>query len=169
MGREATAYIGLGSNLGDSRENLRRALNALRRAAGITVCRVASLYRTDPVGIVDQPEFLNTVVEVSTTLSPRRLLARLLEIEDELGRVRGERWGPRVIDLDLLLYDNAEIFTGDLAVPHPRLKERAFVVVPLAELTPDLVLPGGTGTAVLAAKLSREQFVERVKDDGWPD
>ncbi|MEW6448829.1 MAG: 2-amino-4-hydroxy-6-hydroxymethyldihydropteridine diphosphokinase [Bacillota bacterium] len=169
MSRGATAYVGLGSNLGDRKENLRRALQALRSTPGILVRRVASLYRTAPVGVSNQPEFLNTVVEVLTTLTPRRLLSRLLEIENELGRVRGERWGPRIIDLDLLLYGGAEIAMRDLVVPHPRLEERAFVVAPIAEIAPDLILPGGAGAAALAAELQKEQSVERVMDGGWAD
>ncbi|HIE12681.1 MAG TPA: 2-amino-4-hydroxy-6-hydroxymethyldihydropteridine diphosphokinase [Desulfotomaculum sp.] len=169
MSRGATAYIGLGSNLGDRRENLRRALQALASVAEISVRRVASLYRTAPIGITDQPEFLNTVVEISTTLTPRVLLVRLLQIENELGRVREEKWGPRVIDLDLLLYDDMEIVTEDLEIPHPRLEQRGFVVAPLAELAADMVLPSGVSAAVLADKLRQEQSVVRVKDGGWAD
>lgn len=169
MNLGVTAFIGMGSNLGDRKENLRRAVRALKLAPDILVKRVASLYRTAPVGVPDQPDFLNTVAEITTTLSPRELLVRLLAIEKNLGRVRGERWGPRVIDLDLLLYDKTEIVTEDLVIPHPRLEKRAFVVVPLAELAPDLVLPGGTRAALLAAKLMQEQLVERVQDSGWQD
>lgn len=167
MSRGETAYIGFGSNLGNRQENLRRALQALASTTGVLVCRTASLYRTAPVGITDQPEFLNTVAEVSTTLTPYRLLIRILQIENELGRVREEKWGPRIIDLDLLLYDDIEIVTEDLVIPHPRLEERAFVVAPLAELMPGMVLPGGTSAAVLAAELQQEQFVERIEGGGW--
>uniref|UniRef100_A0A7C2EK41 2-amino-4-hydroxy-6-hydroxymethyldihydropteridine diphosphokinase n=1 Tax=Ammonifex degensii TaxID=42838 RepID=A0A7C2EK41_9THEO len=158
------AYIGLGSNLGDRENNLRQAVHALRKTPGVTVRRVAPLYRAAPVGVTDQPEFLNTVVEVTTVLSPRELLSCLLETERALGRVRGGRWGPRVIDLDLLLYDAVAINTPDLVLPHPRLTERAFVVVPLSDLVPELSLPGDVTVTALADKLRKEQFVERVTE-----
>lgn len=169
MSREVVAYIGLGSNRGDREQNLRWAVRMLREAPGVTVRRVAPLYRTAPVGVTDQPEFLNTVVEVTTILSPRELLASLLTIEKLLGRTRGRRWGPRVIDLDLLLYGTESINAPDLAVPHPRLAERAFVVVPLADLAPGLALPGGAAAAALAAELQKKQFVERVKGSDWAE
>jgi 2-amino-4-hydroxy-6-hydroxymethyldihydropteridine diphosphokinase len=135
----ATAYIGLGSNLGDRGENLRRALERLGAA------RVSTIRETDPVGVTEQPRFLNAVAELETGLPPRALLDRLLEIERDLGRDREseERWGPRTIDLDLLLYDDEVIDEPGLTVPHPRLAERRFVLEPLHELAPDLVLPDG--------------------------
>jgi 2-amino-4-hydroxy-6-hydroxymethyldihydropteridine diphosphokinase len=135
----ATAYIGLGSNLGDRGENLRRALERLGAA------RVSTIQETDPVGVTEQPRFLNAVAELETGLPPRALLDRLLEIERDLGRDREseERWGPRTIDLDLLLYDDEVIDEPGLTVPHLRLAERRFVLEPLHELAPDLVLPDG--------------------------
>lgn len=169
MSGAVTAYIGLGSNRGDREQNLRQAVRMLREAPGVTVRRVAPLYRTAPVGVTDQPEFLNTVVEVTTILSPRELLACLLTIEKLLGRTRGRRWGPRVIDLDLLLYGTESINAPDLVVPHPRLAERAFVAVPLADLAPGLALPGGISAAALAAELRKKQFVERVKGSDWAE
>lgn len=156
------AYIGLGSNLGNRAENLQRAVQLLCDTPGVIVRRVASLYRTAPLGVSGQPEFLNSVVEVVTVLSPHELLERLLTIETALGRVRRERWGPRVIDLDLLLYDEVTVATPTLELPHPRLVERAFVVVPLAELEPELLLPGGFKAAALATELQQEQYVERM-------
>jgi len=129
------------------------------------VRRVAPLYRTAPLGIKDQPEFFNSVVEIKTTLEPRELLARLLAVEAALGRIRGERWGPRVVDLDLLLYEDVELSTPALTVPHPRLKERAFVVVPLARLAPGMLLPGGLTARELAARLKREQRIKKVVDE----
>jgi 2-amino-4-hydroxy-6-hydroxymethyldihydropteridine diphosphokinase len=135
----ATAYIGLGSNLGDREENLRYALERLGAA------RVSTVRETDPVGVTEQPRFLNAVAELETDESPRQLLDRLLEIERHLGRDRTQekRWGPRTIDLDLLLYDDEVIDEPGLTVPHPRLAERRFVLEPLHDLAPDFLLPDG--------------------------
>lgn len=125
-------YIGIGSNLGDRAGNLSRAVAALARIGRIVRC--SSTYRTEPWGRLDQPEFLNAVVLLETKLSPYDLLAALAAIERRLGRTDGERWGPRVIDLDILLYDDLTLDEESLRVPHPHLAERAFVLVPLAEL-----------------------------------
>jgi 2-amino-4-hydroxy-6-hydroxymethyldihydropteridine diphosphokinase len=126
------AYVGLGSNQGDAVENLARGFQALARLGN--VARRSSLYRTQPWGKTDQPEFVNAVALLETALSPRELLAGLKSAEARLGRVPGERWGPRIIDLDLLTYDEREIDEAGLRVPHPHLRERAFVLVPLAEI-----------------------------------
>uniref|UniRef100_A0A7C1JC03 2-amino-4-hydroxy-6-hydroxymethyldihydropteridine diphosphokinase n=1 Tax=Ammonifex degensii TaxID=42838 RepID=A0A7C1JC03_9THEO len=144
---------------------MRRAVQLLGSTEEVEVRRVAPLYRTAPLGIKDQPEFFNSVVEIKTTLEPRELLARLLAVEAALGRIRGERWGPRVVDLDLLLYEDVELSTPALTVPHPRLKERAFVVVPLARLAPGMLLPGGLTARELAARLKREQRIKKVVDE----
>jgi 2-amino-4-hydroxy-6-hydroxymethyldihydropteridine diphosphokinase len=136
------SFVGLGSNLGDRERNL---LEAVGRLEEIGLVRVSALRDTDPVGVVDQPTFLNAVAELSSDLSPRELLDQLLEVERALGRDRAneERWGPRTIDLDLLLYGDEVIDEPGLTVPHPRLAERRFVLEPLHELAPDLVLPDG--------------------------
>lgn len=155
------AFIGLGSNLGRKEENIRRALEMLGGRRGIGLAGVAPLYKTGPVGYADQDWFLNTVAEIETSLPPRELLEVLMGIEKEMGRRRTVRWGPRVIDLDILLYGEAAIDTPDLVVPHPRLEERAFAVVPLADLRPALLLPGGRAAAALAADLAGAQRVER--------
>ena len=146
------AYVGLGANLGDREGNLRAALELLSSEPGIAVVAVSSLRDTDPVGIRDQPDFLNAVAALETDLGPSELLARLLAVERALGRTRdGPRFGPRTIDLDLLLYGDEEIGDRELVVPHPRLHERAFVLEPLAELEPGLVVPGrGPVSALLA-------------------
>jgi len=136
----AKAFIGLGSNLGDREASLKAAVAALREA-GATLLRMSSFIRTSPEGKTDQPEFLNGVVEIETEQRPRALLALLLEIERKLGRVRSERWGPRTIDLDLLLYDDEIIREPGLEVPHPRLHERLFVLGPLAEIAPEVRHP----------------------------
>ena len=137
-------YIALGANLGDRRGNLERAVQRLGADGEIEVLAVSSLRETDPVGYVDQPRFLNGALVAHTTLSARALLERLLALERDLGRERtGPRFGPRTVDLDLLLYGDTTIDEPGLTVPHPRLAERRFVLEPLAELEPGLVLPDG--------------------------
>ena len=138
------AFVGLGSNLGDREATVLRALGRLQGEPGVVVVRVSSLRETDPVGYVEQPRFLNGVVELETDLSARDLLSRLLGIERDLGRTRGEGppLGPRTIDLDLLLYGEDTIAEAGLQVPHPRLHERRFALEPLAELDSSAVIPG---------------------------
>jgi 2-amino-4-hydroxy-6-hydroxymethyldihydropteridine diphosphokinase len=141
------AYIGLGSNLGDSLETLRGA--TARLAALGAVRSVSPLYETDPVGLQDQPAFLNAVVLLDTTLPPEALLDALLAIEADFHRERTIRWGPRTLDLDLLWYEGAERDGERLTLPHPRAHERAFVLRPLADLDPDLPLAGSTASELL--------------------
>lgn len=136
-----TAYVGLGSNVGDRLLNIRKALEMLGER--VEVSAVSSIYETDPIG-PPQPDFLNAVCEVRCDIGPRELLEILKEIEREIGRSQGEKWGPREIDLDLLLYGDEETVADDLVVPHPRLTERAFVLVPLLEIAPEIRLPDGT-------------------------
>ncbi|HEX2287890.1 MAG TPA: 2-amino-4-hydroxy-6-hydroxymethyldihydropteridine diphosphokinase [Gaiellaceae bacterium] len=146
-------YIGLGSNLGDREATIRRALELLAADGAIEVEAVSSLRETDPVGYVDQPRFLNGAAALRTELAPRAVLERLQRVERALGRARtGPRFGPRAIDLDLLLYDNQQIKEAGLEIPHPRLPERRFVLEPLAELDSTLAVPGrGSVQALLAA------------------
>jgi 2-amino-4-hydroxy-6-hydroxymethyldihydropteridine diphosphokinase len=147
------AFVGLGSNLGDPRGQIEQALALLEEEDGVEVAAVSSLRETDPVGYEDQPRFLNGAAEVRTTLPARSLLERLLAIERRLGRSRGEgpRFGPRTIDLDLLLYGAESLQEPGLVVPHPRLHERRFALEPLAELDPALEVPGhGPVQALLA-------------------
>jgi 2-amino-4-hydroxy-6-hydroxymethyldihydropteridine diphosphokinase len=146
------AYVGIGANLGPREETLHRAVEVLGRADGVEVVGVSDLRETDPVGVIDQPPFLNGAVAIETTLPARALLDLLLEIERSLGRVRGQRWGPRIVDLDLLVYGNEVVDEPGLRVPHPRLHERRFALEPLADLRPELEIPGrGTVSALLAA------------------
>lgn len=146
-------YIGLGSNLGDREATIRRALELLAADAAIEVEAVSSLRETDPVGYVDQPRFLNGAAALRTELPPRAVLERLQHVERALGRDRtGPRFGPRTIDLDLLLYNGEQINEAGLEIPHPRLAERRFVLEPLAELDSALEVPGkGSVQALLAA------------------
>lgn len=136
------AYVGLGANVGPREVTILRAVDLLAAADGVSVVAVSQLRETEPVGVVDQPAFLNAAVAVDTSLDARALLDVLLAIERELGRVRTERWGPRTIDLDLLVFGDETIDEPGLRVPHPRLGERRFALEPLAELAPDLVVPG---------------------------
>jgi 2-amino-4-hydroxy-6-hydroxymethyldihydropteridine diphosphokinase len=139
------AYVGLGSNLGEREATLREALTRLSELDGVAVVAVSSFRETDPVGNADQPRFVNAAAELETSLGPRELLDRLLEVERSLGRDRSreERWGPRTVDLDLLLYGDETVGEPGLEVPHPRLAERTFVLEPLVELDPGLRLPDG--------------------------
>lgn len=147
------AYVGLGANLGDRELTIHRAVELLGSVPGIEVVAVSRLRETDPVGYEDQPRFLNGAAALDTELSPRELLDRLLAVERELGRVRGDgpRFGPRAIDLDLLLFGGEVVDEDGLAVPHPRLAERRFALEPLHDLDPGLTLPDGRAVRDLLA------------------
>jgi len=149
----ATAFIGIGSNLGDRETHLRRALDLLAAEDDIAVVAVSGLRETEPVGPVEQGPFLNGAVQVSTNLPPRQLLERLLDVEQRLGRVRDVRFGPRTIDLDLLVYGGETADEPGLTLPHPRLHERRFALEPLAELDPRLVVPGRGPVSALLSEL----------------
>lgn len=136
------AYLGLGSNLGDREALLRAAIAALNATPGVRVTSISSLYETPPWGPVPQGPYLNACVALETTLSPRELLTLCLAIERDHGRERAIRWGPRTLDMDVLLYGDESIDEEGLIVPHPRMSERAFVLVPLAEIAPELVVSG---------------------------
>ncbi len=134
-----SVYLSMGSNVGDRAAHLRAALSDLDRV--LTVRRISSLYRTDPVGVTDQPEFLNLAVEAETDLEPFELLAAVKQVEHDVGRRPTFRWGPRVVDLDILLYHDLVLETPELTIPHPELTRRAFVLLPLAEIAPRLIHP----------------------------
>ena len=138
----STAWIGLGSNLGNKLGYIRQGLGFMDALPGTDVLRVSSVYDSEPEGNAGQPRFLNAVAEVDTAFEPREFLRRLGDIEEKCGRVRREVWGPRTLDLDLLIYDDLVMESEELTVPHPRASNRAFVLIPLAELEPWLVLPG---------------------------
>ena len=147
-------YVGLGANLGDREATIRHAVVLLAEREGIEVLAVSALRETDPVGLEDQPRFLTGAAVLETTLGPRAMLETLLEVERMLGRTRdGPRFGPRTIDLDLLLYDDETLDEPGLTVPHPRLHERRFALEPLAELDPALAIPGRGRVSDLLARL----------------
>ena len=136
------AILGLGSNVGQKASNIEAAIEALCRDGDIRLVKRSRNYRTEPWGVLDQDWFVNAAVAVATQLPPAGLLRRCLHVEEVLGRVRTQRWGPRKIDIDILIYRDMVIETPELSLPHPRLQERSFVLVPLAELVPDLEIRG---------------------------
>lgn len=153
MPRPVAAYVALGSNLCDPRAQVERGFDALA-GLPLTVLRARSrLYRTPPWGIPDQPDFVNAVARLETSLPPRELLDALQGVETRAGRVRGARYGPRTLDLDLLLYGDVELHEPGLVIPHPRLHERAFVLRPLADVAPELEVPGRGRVADLLARV----------------
>lgn len=136
----ATIHIGIGSNLGKRKENCKKAIGLLLEN-GITVTKMSSIIETEPWGVTSQDKFINTAVEARTELEPEELLATLKKIELEMGRLPSVRWGPRLVDLDILFYDDLVMKSDDLEIPHPLIKDREFVLKPLAEIAPDKVHP----------------------------
>ena len=156
MNRSVEAFVGLGANIGDAAATVEHAITRLHALDGVRVTARSSLYRTRAWGETEQPDFVNAVARVETRLPPERLLEALLGIERDAGRdrSRSRRWGPRELDLDLLLYGDDRIHTPGLHVPHPHLHERAFVLVPLAEISPSLEIPGHGRADVLARNMA---------------
>lgn len=154
-----TVFVGLGSNLDDPPAQIRRALQALAALPGTRVVRRSSLYRNPPAGYLDQPEFVNAVARIETRLAPRALLERLLAIERVQGRVRDVPNGPRTLDLDILLYGDRKVRSRGLTIPHPRMLERAFVLVPLAEIAPGAVVPGSGRIAGLVKRVDASGMI----------
>jgi 2-amino-4-hydroxy-6-hydroxymethyldihydropteridine diphosphokinase len=157
----ARAFVGLGANLGDPAAQLDAALAAIGRLPQTRVAGTSSFYRTAPVGYEAQPDFVNAVAEIETTLSPPELLAALQGIESGAGRERSFRNAPRMLDLDLLLYDDRTIDAPGLQVPNPRMHERAFVLAPLVEIAPDVAIPGRDAAAALLTRLT-DQRIEKL-------
>ncbi|MFQ5671560.1 MAG: 2-amino-4-hydroxy-6-hydroxymethyldihydropteridine diphosphokinase [Nitrospinales bacterium] len=159
-----TVYIGIGSNMGSPRENCRQAMARLNVRPGITAMGQSSLYETEPVGVEEQNWFVNAVMEIKTDFNPEELLTALLKIEQEMGRVRREKWGPRIIDLDILFYGNRIIDTARLKIPHPEAARRRFVLAPLEEINPNLRHPALDKTVreLLAALPNEEQTARRL-------
>ncbi len=156
----AQAFIALGSNLGDRLGHLRGALAGLRDQSSVDLLRWSDAYETAPVGFIAQDPFLNAAAEIRTTLPPEDLLGRLMELERQAGRVRADRWGPRTLDLDLLLYDDLVIQTPEMTLPHPRMHERWFVLQPLAAIAPDQRHP--------TLMLTIAQLLKRIPVDPSP-
>ena len=157
------SFVGLGANIGEPAVQVRRAIDALGKLPRTRLVRASSLYRSAPVGYKDQPDFVNAVAEIETELGPEALLEELLEIEARFGRTRTFPNAPRILDLDLLLYGEQIVAEPGLAVPHPRMHERAFVLAPLAEIAPQAALPG-RGTAAMLLAACEGQAVARVRD-----
>ena len=156
-----TAYVALGANIGDPTATVLAAFAALSNLADSRVVHTSSLYRTAPVGLKNQPDFINAVVALETGLAPESLLDALLDLEARFGRVRRDRNGPRTLDLDLLLYNDIELDLPRLILPHPRLHLRAFVLQPLAEIAPTLVVPGRGSVAAWLPAVAN-QGIDRV-------
>jgi 2-amino-4-hydroxy-6-hydroxymethyldihydropteridine diphosphokinase len=157
------AYIGVGSNLGDPVENCLRAMEALEGSADIRVTARSSLYKTEPVGFTDQEWFVNAAVQMRTALDPQDLLETLQKIEKQMGRVAGKKWGPRIMDLDILFFDDLILESPTLHLPHPHAGERRFVLVPLNEIARELIHPGLNKTMFeLLVKLPEGQVVQRI-------
>ena len=163
---EKTAYLSLGANIGDTRSNLRAAVSALDRDRDCRVTTVSSLYSTAPVGFDDQPDFLNAAVAIRTPLSPAELLALCNRIERQIGRKRTIRWGPRVIDIDILLYNDVVAHERGLVLPHPRMMDRAFVLAPLAEIAPETELEGGVSARDAAGRIDSDG-IELIEGPTW--
>jgi 2-amino-4-hydroxy-6-hydroxymethyldihydropteridine diphosphokinase len=153
MSEPVRAYLGLGANMGDPVANVRTDMDALAQMPAIGVVARSALYLTPPWGVTDQADFINAAVGVDSTLSSRDLLAALQHLEARAGRRRERRWGPRVLDLDLLLYGDASVHDERLQVPHPRLAERAFVLLPLADIAPAVQIPGKGRVSDLLARI----------------
>lgn len=156
--------IALGSNMGDRQQNILTAIEELSRHTEITIDKISSLYETKPVGVTEQPDFLNGVISVITTLSPLKLLEVCLQVECQMGRVRNERWGPRNIDIDIIIYDEHVISGEVLNIPHPRLHERAFVLIPLKEIAGDIIVYQGLTPQQLLSKMSDVNDVRLYKN-----
>jgi 2-amino-4-hydroxy-6-hydroxymethyldihydropteridine diphosphokinase len=155
--------IGLGSNIGEREINIKTAIYELHKHTEISIAKISSLYETKPVGIVDQPNFLNAVISINTILKPCDLLKVCLDTECRMGRVRYQRWGPRNIDIDILIYHNLVIQDEVLQIPHPRLHERSFVLVPIEEITRDMPVYQGLTPAELLEKMEDRNDVVLYK------
>jgi 2-amino-4-hydroxy-6-hydroxymethyldihydropteridine diphosphokinase len=159
------AVLGLGGNIGDTRSEMASALHRLGMNSRIDIVAVSPLYLTPPWGKIDQPPFLNAAALIETSLLPRALLNAILDVERELGRERGERWGPRTIDIDILVFGNVDVDEPWLHIPHPRLKDRAFALVPLIDVMPNAIVEGRNATEWLS--LVGSAGITKIADAGW--
>ena len=156
------AFIGVGANLGDTIDSVHTAIEALRAISRHSHHRASSLYRSPPVGPQDQPDYTNAVVQIDTDLAPAPLLSQLQSIEQQYGRVRTRRWGPRTLDLDLLLYDSIQQYHPDLTLPHPEMLHRHFVLLPMVEIAPFWYLPQGGTAAYFHALLPKDYQMDKL-------
>ena len=162
-----TAFIAIGSNMESPAANCRRAMDRLGDSPGMTLLARSSLYRSEPFGKTDQDWFVNAVVRIDTSLSPEELLQACLSIEQEMGRSRSEKWGPRIIDLDILFYDDLILKLEGLEIPHPGIPERSFVLVPMNEIAPDCIHPQlKKPVKTLLEEIENPQQVKRMDSDG---
>lgn len=161
--------IGLGSNMGDREQNLQQALRLLENEGGVLINKVSSIYETAPFGVMDQADFLNMAASIETHLPPEKLLQLCLKVEENMGRIRTRHWGPRIIDIDLLIYDNLHIRDESLTLPHPGIVHRSFVLVPLRDVAPQLQLADGRTVEDLVYGIAEigKQEVRLWKDVEW--
>lgn len=155
------AFLGLGSNIGERKEQLQEAVNILDSIEGIEVTQVSDIYETEPVGYIEQPNFLNLCIEIETTLDPQSLLTCCLKTEHQLHRVRVVRWGPRTLDVDILLYGNQIIEDDNLSVPHPRMNERSFVLIPLNDIASKQIEPRSQQT--IGSLVMKDESVKKYE------
>lgn len=160
---EITAYIGLGSNLDDPAAQVEQAIGELAKLDGVALQRRSSLYRNPPLGDIEQPDFVNAAAEICTSLTALELLESLQKIETRHGRQRNRRWGPRTLDLDILLFGEQILTEGNLVVPHPHLHERAFVLIPLMEINREINVPGMGRVSDLSEAVD-SKYLERISD-----
>jgi len=161
---EVVSFLSLGSNLGKREENIKRALDLLRRDEDIKIVKTSSLYETEPVGSKAQGWFLNQVIKIETNLLPQNLLKVIKKVEKEVGRVRGKKWGARIIDIDIILYGGKNLATKELTIPHPQLRRRKFVLIPLVEIAPRVTWLKGETACNLIKTLSGGEEVRKIKD-----
>lgn len=161
-------YLSLGANIGDRFQYLKKAIQQLQQVQGITIDSISNIYETEPVGFVEQPAFLNMVVGGTTELTPEQLLQAVLEVERKQGRIREVRWGPRTLDIDILTYGEEKIAAGNLEIPHPRMQDRLFVLIPFTEIAAEQPIPVGENQLQ-----TPRQLLENVKDKSgvykWKD
>lgn len=159
-----TAYLGLGSNIGNRTEQIEHAIDLIQGTSGIRIMKCSSIYKTEPIGYTDQPEFYNSVIQIQTSLQPNELLSVILNIEKKLDRIRTIRWGPRTIDIDILMYGNQIVDEPHLKIPHIQLTKRAFVLVPLLEIAGSILVPGTTNKLTYYIEQLEDQKIDRIDE-----